>query len=107
MIEIEQLEYAVTQAQTEWINAGTEYSKKCADLQTQIDTHLKNVELFKIKYESDKKVLEKKESLFKEGKATQEECVDALAAVKRDELEEIIFKMQGLILHNKIEILNK
>jgi len=107
MIEIEQLEYAVTQAQTEWINAGTEYSKKCSELQTQIDAHLKNVELFKIKYDSDKKVLEKKEDLFKQEKATKDECDDALAAVKRDELEEIIFKMQALILHNKIEILNK
>ena len=107
MIEIEQLEYAVTQAQTEWINAGIEYSRKCAELQTQIDNHIKEVKLFDVKFESDKKVLEKKESLYKEGKATKDECNEALAIVTRDELESIIYKMQGLILHNKIEILNR
>ena len=107
VLELEQLDYAATQAQKEWVASYIEYLSKCSDLQETITAHNREVELLKVKFDGDRKVLAQTEILFDQGKATTDEYVAALAEVDKDEIEELILRINGLILYNRIQMLNR
>ena len=107
VLELEQLDYAATQAQKEWVSAYMEYLAKCSELLDAITEHNREVELLKVKAEGDRKVLSQTEALFDQGKATTDEYLEAMSEVDKDEIEDLILRINSLILYNRIVILNK
>lgn len=107
VLELEQLDYAATQAQKEWVAAYMEYLAKCSELLDAITEYNREVELLKVKAEGDRKVLSQTEALFDQGKATTDEYLEAMSEVDKDEIEDLILRINSLILYNRIVMLNK
>lgn len=107
VLELEQLENSMANAELQWEAAVNEYNQKASELVAEIKEYKNSLEIQKIKSDSNLKAYKQYEELFEQGKATPADMLNALLAVELDKIDEIISNVKSHILYNKILMIRK
>ena len=107
LLEIDKLEDSLVAAYAEWDSALSEYRKKFAELSNKIRDYKNELELLKITYEGEMKIHDGNTAKLEKGEMTFDDFLIADIKPTEAALDLLIKQIEGLILYNEIQMLQR
>ena len=75
------------------------------NLRSDISSHLSDVAQFEVSARYDSLILDTTQQMFDKGLVTTRDLEDAMLAVEKDEVQALVYKLNALVLENRIAAL--
>lgn len=102
---IQSLENNVILAQIDYDNTVASYRNDVESLRSDISSHLSDVAQFEVSARYDRLILGTTQQMFDKGLVTTRDLEDAMLAVEKDEVQALVYKLNALVLENRIAAL--
>ena len=104
-LTLQSLQNKVILAQIDYDNALQNYKNEVASLKSDVSTHLSDLAQFEVSSNYDRLILERTQQMYDKGIVTMRDLEDAQLSVEKDEVQAMVYKINALILENRIAAL--
>ena len=104
-LTLQSLQNKVILAQIDYDNAVTSYKNEVASLKSDISSHQSDVSQFEVSANYNRLILERTQQMYDKGIVTLRELEDARLNVEKDENQAMIYRINALVLENRIAAL--
>ena len=104
-LTLQSLQNKVILAQIDYDNAVASYKNEVASLKSDISSHLSDVSQFEVSANYNRQILERTQQMYDKGIVTARELEDARLNVEKDENQAMIYRINALVLENRIAAL--
>ena len=102
---IQSLNNNVILAQMDYDSAVAQYRNDVESLRTSISDHLSDVAQFEVSADYNRMILERIQEMYDKGLVTARDLEDAKLNVEKDEVQALVYRLNALVLENRIAAL--